>query len=106
MEKYGTFLFQQKGKQFEGIVIRNVIAVYIIDKWRIIEEEAKYYKLFVFNIFFPCVYFHNWHPAKGLGRNQFQKFDKSRKLREKIACQYLNPSGINFSSNIFLCKLF
>ena len=62
-----------------------------IDKWWIIVEEAKYYKLFVFNMFFTCVYFRNWDLSKSFECNQFQKSDGTCKLCENITCQDLYP---------------
>ena len=54
-------------------------------------EEAKYYKLFVFNIFLTCVYFCDWDPEKSFKCNQFQKSAKTPKLCENITCQNLYP---------------
>ena len=62
-----------------------------IDKWRIIVEGAKYWKLFAFNILFTYVYFRKWDPAKKFMCNQFQKSDKTRELCENISCQNLYP---------------
>ena len=89
---YNTFLFQLKDKQLERIVMKNVDCKLHVTKWWIIEGEAKYYKLFVFDIFFTCAYFCNWDPAKRFGCNQFQKSEKTCKLCENIACTKLKFS--------------